>query len=66
MLDSAEVRPHGVPFIGPTGARRVLCPLCGRDVRVISQDDTRWRYDQHIAQGDPDDECCDNSQELLP
>jgi hypothetical protein len=52
-------------FIGYDGFRRVACPLCGKTVRIMSQnDDTRWRYPSH-SDGGYDDERCDNSLELV-
>jgi len=58
--------PLPVLFWGKDGFRWVTCPLCGKSMRVTSwPDDTRWRYPSH-ADGGPDDERCDNSQELLP
>lgn len=60
------VPPPPKVFTAPDGFRRVQCPLCGREVQVISlPDDTRWRYMVHVNLHDPSGENCDTSGELI-
>lgn len=54
-------------YIGKDGFRWVMCPLCGKSMRITSwPDDTRWRYPAHVDVLKDEDKRCLNSHELIP